>query len=357
MHTRQIAGLPQLPLVTIVMPVRNEASFIRRSIQAVLDQDYPPGKLEVIVVDGASEDGTAQIAGELRDKHPNIRLMSNLAGIVPTGLNLGICAARGEIIVRVDGHTIIARDYVLHCVRALSVSSADTVGGRMNAIGENPFGQAVALATSHPFGVGDSRFHYSTREEIVDTVYMGAWRMGIFSRIGLFDEELVRDQDDEFNYRLRAAGGTILLTPAIRSTYYTRGNPWSVARQYFQYGYWKVRVMQKHPGMMRLRQFAPPLFVLALVVSALLSSSNVVGPGPFVVLSAAYISTTLASTLAIRARQSAMRVRWLALVFPLIHLSYGAGFLSGMLAFVNRWRDREGKVPHFAIQSRMQIYD
>ncbi len=147
---------------------------------------------------------------------PSVMILDNPGQIVPTGLNTALLRAEGEIIVRVDGHTIIAPDYVRQCVASLQRIKADNVGGRMNAVGETPFGKTVALASSTPFGIGGWRFHYSAKEEWVDTVYMGAWPRRIFEKIGLFDEELVRDQDDEFNYRW-AKEASILLSPAIRS--------------------------------------------------------------------------------------------------------------------------------------------
>src|SRR5262249_447686 len=161
-----------------------------------------------------SDDGTRDAAEAMRARHPGLTVIDNPGRIVAAGLNAAIRRARGDVIVRVDGHTEIAPDYVRQCVEALERTRADNAGGRMKAVGEGVLGKAVALATSSPFGVGGARFHYSEREEWVDTVYLGAWRREVFERIGLFDEELVRDQDDEFNYRLRAAGGRVLLTPA-----------------------------------------------------------------------------------------------------------------------------------------------
>ena len=145
----------------------------------------------------------------------NIKIIDNPGLIVPTGFNAAIRAANGEILIRIDGHTTIAPDYVSQCVETLQRTGADNVGGRMNANGTTPFGRTVALSTSSPFGVGGARFHYSDQEEWVDTVYMGAWPSRVFEQIGGFDEELVRDQDDEFNYRLRENGGRILLNPKI----------------------------------------------------------------------------------------------------------------------------------------------
>jgi GT2 family glycosyltransferase len=214
----------------------------------------------------------------------------------------------------------------------------------MNAIGTAFFGIAVALATSTPFGIGGGRFHYSDEEEWVDTVYMGAWPRCVFDKIGLFDEELVRNQDDEFNYRLRAAGGKILLSPKIRSEYTVRSTPSALWRQYYQYGYWKVRVLQKQPMQMSLRQFAPPLFVLALMASACFALSTFLLPlAPLIPL--LYIMVNLLASVW-TASQRGWKYLWLLpVVFAILHLSYGTGFLVGLVKFWNRWGDNKGNVP------------
>jgi hypothetical protein len=240
----------------------------------------------------------------------------------------------------------------------------------MNAIGSNPFGKVVALATSTPFGIGGGRFHYSDQEEWVDTVYMGAWPRQVFERIGLFDEELVRDQDDEFNYRLRAAGGKILLSPKIKSEYTVRSSPSSLWRQYFQYGLWKVRVLQKHPRQMSLRQFVPPLLVLSLILSLLLF---LLSYSPFPIhyslfplfIPLLYLLANLSASLWIVVTKlfqplspishSPFPIHYylfLPLIFALLHLSYGSGFLLGLVKFAARWRDRHGQVPSFSPQLR-----
>src|SRR5690606_4682773 len=196
------------PFVSVIMPIRNEAAFIERSLGAVLAQDYPHTHLEVLVADGMSSDTTRLIIGDLAaGSDVPVTIVDNPGKIVPTGFNRALAQARGDIIVRVDGHTIVAPDYVTECVAALERSGADNVGGRMNAVSSSLLGEAIALATSSPFGVGGSRFHYSQEDEWVDTVYMGAWPRSVFERIGGFDEDMVRNQDDEFNYRLRSAGG------------------------------------------------------------------------------------------------------------------------------------------------------
>lgn len=328
--------------VSVIMPVRNEADFIEQSLGAVLTQDYPHELLEVIIADGQSVDGTPQEIARLADSHPDVPVVviENPGRIVPTGFNLALGRAHGEVIVRVDGHTIVAPDYVRQCVVALQSSGADNVGGRMEAVSHSRFGEAVSLATSTPFGVGGARFHYSEREEWVDTVYMGAWPRQIFERIGLFDEEQVRNQDDEFNYRLLERNGRILLSPNIRSCYYTRGTPRSLWRQYYQYGYWKVRVMQKHPGQMRPRQFAPPLFATTLLLALALAPFTVAGRWGLALTAGCYAGANVAAS-ALMARRADWRLLpLLTLTFATLHLSYGLGFLTGLAKFRNRWKDR-----------------
>jgi len=322
-----------LPPVTIIMPIRNEVAFIERSLGAVLAQDYPSELLEMLVVDGMSDDGTRDIVAHMIESHPRTRCLDNPKRIVPTAMNIGLEQSHGDLIVRVDGHTIIAPDYVRRCVDVLHESGADCVGGPMRAVGDNAFGEAVALATSHPFGVGSSRFHYATEPMEVDSVYMGAWPREVFERVGRFDEELVRNQDDEFSYRIRAAGGRIWLDPRIRSTYYARSTFRSLWRQYYQYGTWKVRVFQKVPGSAQIRHWAPPLFAL-YVVGGLLAAFLLLG------LRLAYLAGLLVYLLAslVVSMRIAARSRWrqvvrLPIAFAILHLSYGLGFWAGMARF------------------------
>jgi len=326
------------PLISVIMPVRNEAAFIRRSLGSVLAQDYPPNRFEVLVADGQSTDGTCDVVRSFMANRPNLRVVENPGRIVSAGFNAALREAKGEIIVRVDGHTEIAADYLSQCVAELQRTGAGNVGGRMIAVGTGPFGRAVAAVTGSPFGVGGSRFHYSELEEWVDTVYMGAWPCSVFDEVGLLDEELVRDQDDEFNYRLRAHGKRILLSPRIRSVYTTRSTPMSLWRQYFEYGYWKVRVTQMHPGQMRLRHFVPPAFVLALLVSSGLAASG--RAGWFLgALAAAYLVCSMVASLALSPKVGWTLMPAMPVAFAIIHVGYGAGFLYGLIRFLNRWRD------------------
>ncbi len=332
-------GTNTLPFVTVIMPIRNEADFIERSLGAILTQGYPHSRMEVLIADGMSTDATRAVIQELATRHPDVslKIIDNPGRIVPTGFNLALMERKGEIVVRVDGHTIIAPDYVRECVSALERTGADNAGGRMNAISKTTFGKAVALATSTPFGVGGARFHYSEAEEWVDTVYLGAWRSEVFNEIGGFDEEFMRNQDDEFNYRLRANNGKILLSPRIKSEYYPRSSPKALWRQYYQYGLYKVRVMQKHTLQMQPRHFAPVLLVTGLVSTGVLA---ILFPSTwflFAGLAGLYLVANLVASAITAFRSQLSDILILPLVFAILHFSYGSGFAVGLVRFANRW--------------------
>lgn len=336
-----------MPFVSIILPIRNEERHIEATLTAVIAQDYPSDRMEILIADGVSTDDTRAIISQIADRHSHIHLqiIDNPKKIVPTGINAALSRAQGEIIIRVDGHTTIAPNYVSECVDTLQRSCADNAGGKMHAVGENIFGETVAFATSSPFGVGGARFHYSNQEEWVDTVYMGAWPLNVFVRIGLFDEELVRDQDDEFNYRLRSHGGKILLNPNIKSTYTVRGTPRKLWSQYYQYGFWKVRVLQKHPRQMSVRQFVPPVFVSGFLAFLLIAFFWFPGRYLIAIIAGTYLLANLTFSLWIAYRKGWRHFIMLPLVFATLHISYGLGFLVGMLKFINRWGDKVGKAP------------
>jgi len=328
--------------VTVIMPIRNEGSFIDRSLGAVIEQDFPRERMQILVADGRSTDDTRARVQELGRRNPGLALeiVDNPGGIVPTGMNAALRRAKGEVVVRVDGHTIIERDYIQRCLDALSRTGADCVGGRMDAVADAALGRAVALATSSPFGVGGARFHYSPREEEVDTVYMGTWPRELFQRLGGFDEEMVRNQDDELSYRIRERGGRIMLDPSIRSRYYPRTTLRTLWRQYFQYGYWKVRVMQKHPLQMKLRHFAPGALVATLLLTALLSPFAAAARLAFAGVAGVYLLANLVASAWTARRADLASAPWLPVVFGALHLSYGAGFLTGLFRFAGRWGER-----------------
>ncbi len=262
-----------LPLVTIAMPVLNEAEFIEDCLFAIYQQDYPAELLEIIVADGMSTDGTRDMVrrhvdgyrpldsqGTPKSTTVCVTMVDNPKRIVSSAMNAAIEAASGDIIVRIDGHTIIEPDYVTQCVAALTRSKAAGVGGPMICIGKGFVAEAIALTTSSRFGIGNSTYRTSQyfKELAVETTHMGAYQKSVLVEVGLFNEYFVRHQDYELDYRIRQSGGTILLTPDIKSTYYVRGRLRKLWRQYFQYGFWKGRFLRTNLTSLKLRHLVPP---------------------------------------------------------------------------------------------------
>lgn len=318
-------------MVSVVIPMRNEEAYIAKCLRSIIEQDYPKDSMEVLVVDGLSDDCSREIVGELRAEYPFIRLLDNPHRIVPTAMNIGIKEAGGEIIIRVDGHCRLAPDYISQCVSYLKETGVACVGGVIESIGQTPMARAISLAMSSPFGVGDAYFRHAQqqKERYVDTLAFGAYKREVFNRIGLFDEELVRNQDYDLNYRLRKAGGRILLTPAIKSHYYTRSSLRKLWSQYFQYGFWKVQMLRKHPHSIRVRQLVAPSFVLVLLLSGALSAVNSFAARVFALVVVSYLSLSLVFSCFIAARKGWRYLPILPVIFACLHLSWGLGFLYG----------------------------
>lgn len=317
------------PLITVIIPMRNEARYIERCLDALAAQDYPAERFEVLVIDGMSTDTSPGLVERFLHAYPNFQIIKNPQRITPVAFNTGIRRARGEIIAIVSAHAVLAPDYLSRCVAALQETRADNVGGPMRAVSETYVGQAIAAATSSPFGVGGARFHYAETAQWVDTVYMGAYPRTVFERIGLFDEELVRNQDDEFNFRLTRAGGKIWLDPQIQSVYFSRGTLRGLWKQYYEYGFWKVRVIQKHGRPASVRHLVPALFVLALTGSLLLALATL-SPLWFLLIAVPYVlAAVAASVMAARGNWRALPL--LPVIFFVLHFAYGLGFLVGLV--------------------------
>jgi glycosyltransferase involved in cell wall biosynthesis len=323
-----------MPTVSLIIPCRNEKDYIEPCIRSLLVQDIPAGSFEIIVADGLSNDGTRDILVRLATECACLRLVENPGRIVATGLNTAIRVARGKIIVRIDVHTHYAPDYVSQCLAVLHETGADNVGGPWVARGTGYLGRAVAAAFQSPFAVGGARGHNPHHNGPVDTVYLGCWRREVFERIGFFDEELVRNQDDEFNLRLSRAGGLIWQSPRIKSWYQPRASLRALWRQYAQYGYWKVRVIQKHGWPASVRHLVPAAFVLSMLTLPLVA---LVWPGAWWLwgaLGGLYGACNLAASVATARRSDLTLGLVLPAVFACYHLGYGYGFLRGIGDFV-----------------------
>ena len=322
------------PLVSIVIPCRNEEDHIGTALNEILAQDPPRGGFEVIVADGMSNDGTREIVLQKALTDSRIRMIDNQVGFVSNGLNAAIREAKGSIIVRMDAHTSYATDYVYRCVEVMKETSAENVGGPWIACGKGKIGKAIAAAFQSPFSCGGARGHDANYSGPVDTVYLGCWRREIFDRIGWFDEELVRNQDDEFNLRIIRSGGKIWQSVKIRSWYYPRESLRYLFAQYVQYGYWKVRVIQKHrlPG--SLRHLIPAGFLLTLMLLPVLSLISPKALWIWFSLLGLYFIVNFSVSLLTASFTGLTLVRFLPCVFATFHFGYGWGFLRGLTDFI-----------------------
>ena len=323
-------GEQDVPLVSVVIPMRDEERFIGCCLESVLANDYPRDRLEVLVVDGISRDRSREVVEGYARQYSGIRIITNPQRIQAAAINRGIREARGEAIIRMDAHTTYLPDYIRQCVTLLRTAGAANVGGVQRAVGTGYVGSAIAVATTSPFGAGDARFRYSDREEWVDSVYLGAWYKQTLESVGGFNEDWVANEDYELNYRLRKTGGKILLSPKIRCHYEVRGSLSALARQYFRYGFWKVRTLVAHPDSLRWRHIVPPALLLALLASSGLLlvywPAGVVVPG-------LYLVASLAAAFGTAHRRGWRYFPLLPLVFGTLHVSNGAGFWAGVVRF------------------------
>jgi glycosyltransferase involved in cell wall biosynthesis len=303
-------------------------------VHSILQQEQVSGNLEILVADGCSTDGTREILKRLEAEDSRIHIIDNPAGIVSSGLNAAISVARGTVIMRMDAHTTYARDYIHQCVILLRETGVDNVGGPALTCAEGYVQRTIAAAYHSRFAVGGARFHDPQAEGYVDTVPYGCWRREIFERIGFFDEELVRNQDDEFNLRLTRAGGKIWQSPRIKSWYHTRGSLRDLFRQYRQYGYWKVRVIQKHKLPASFRHVVPGGFLLALMSLPAASFWWFPAIWGWLGLVVLYLACNFGASL-VTARKNGWRLLpLLPVVFAAYHFGYGLGFLRGVWDFV-----------------------
>jgi glycosyltransferase involved in cell wall biosynthesis len=318
--------------VSVIVPCRNEERYIGLCLDSILATTYPRDDLEVLVVDGRSDDRTREVVARYAERRPWIRLLDNPRRVVPAALNLGIRAATGEVVVRMDAHVLYPRDYISKLVEALASSGAENVGGRVVTVPADTSATArgIAAALSHPFGVGNSYFRIgAARPRWVDTVPFGCYRRDVFRRLGLFDEELVRNQDDEFNHRVIKSGGRVLLRPDVVAHYFARGSYRQLARMYYQYGYFKPLASRKVGRVMTLRQLVPPAFVLGMSGLALAAPLWSPAAAAAALVAALYASAALICAAKPALAHGARCALALAAAFPVIHVSYGFGFLRG----------------------------
>lgn len=329
-------------MITVISACRNEAPHIREFLDSLLAQEPTPEGCEIIVADGMSTDGTRMVVEEYARNRLEIRVIDNPGRFVSSGLNAAIRAARGRIIVRMDAHTIYAPDYVRRCVEVLEETGADNVGGAARTAPNGWIHRSIAAAYHSPLGCGGARFHDVGFEGWVDTVTYGCWRRETLEELGLFDEALIRNQDDELNHRLIQSGGRIWQSAKIVSWYTPRSSLSALFRQYFQYGFWKVAVIRKHkvparwthlvPGLFVAGQIALPLLaMLALILGA--ATLAMTAFGVFAMMNLAYLLAVLTSSIAAAKSNGWDLLPALPVTFAVLHFSYGLGFLWGVTTF------------------------
>jgi glycosyltransferase involved in cell wall biosynthesis len=323
-----------VPSISVIIPCRNEIDCIESCLRSILRQQPPSGGFEVIVADGMSKDGTREILSRLAEEDNRVRVVDNPGRFASSGLNAAIKVARGGIIIRMDAHTEYAADYICECVAVLEETGADNVGGPARTMAESYMQAAICAAYHSRFSVGGARFHNVGYEGYADTVPYGCWRREVFDRIGVFDEALVRNQDDEFNLRLIRAGGKVWQSPNIKSWYKPRGSLKDLFSQYMQYGYWKVRIIQKHGVPASVRHLIPGIFVFLLLVLSTLAPLSAVASYVWLCLVGFYSVANVFWSGVAAAGRSWKILPALPFVFCAYHIGYGYGFLRGIWDFV-----------------------
>ncbi len=330
----------EFPLVSVIIPCRNEEKFIGDCLNSIVKQDYPAEKLEVFVVDGMSEDRTRNIVQLFSAKHKNIRLLENQRKITPVALNIGIEESKGDYILRIDAHSFCQRDYVQKCLEYLEKSRADCVGGVLETLpsGKDFVAKAIAKVLSSPFGVGGSTFRTKRKAGYADTVPFGAYRREVFRKVGLFNEKLARNQDNELNKRITRKGGKIFITPEIKLNFYAPNTFRKFFRKQFQNGAWNIYTERIAPNSLRPRHFIPLFFVLGLLGSSVVAIFFPAGRVLFFLLIGIYFLINIIFSLKIAEKDGIEYLAILPLVFFTFHLSYGLGSLWGLTTVFVRFR-------------------
>lgn len=324
--------MTNLPVVSVIVPCRNERASIDMCIRSILAQDCV-GDLDLVVVDGMSDDGTRGILMAIAERDSRLRIVDNPSQTTPCAINTGIKAARGEYIAILGAHTQYAPNYLQTCLELLQEhEEVSCAGGPIISQGTGLFGQAVAAVMSHPVGVGNAKHRLPNYEGYAEGACYPVFRKEIFEKVGLFDESLIRNQDDEFNYRLARKGEKVFISPRARCTYFVRETPSQLFRQYFQYGFWRVAVLRKHRFPAAFRQIVPPAFLLLMVVLLLV---GLLLPNWWrltaIVLPAVYGTALLGAATGVAYTRGCV----VGLLFPvaavIMHIAYAAGFTWALL--------------------------
>ena len=324
--------------VSVVIPVYNEENYIEECIKSILEQDYPKEEMEVLFVDGKSEDRTPEILKEYQKQYPWIRILENEKRIIPSALNIGITEAEGEIIVRMDAHSEYANDYISKCVEILEKTEMDNVGGPQITKGKTKKQRSIAAAYSSPFAVGSGKHFHKDYEGVIDTVFLGTFHKSFAVEMGLYDENMPRNEDDEFNFRISQNGGKVYMSPEIKVIYYPRDSFGALAKQYFGYGKGKPSVNKKHKKLTNFKQLIPALFVLFVILGLIASVVTALAAHTFIpgiIYLALLVLYLLANFIfsftnkEVTGFSEKMGLFWTHIV---MHVSYGVGYIIGLFS-------------------------
>ncbi|GAP15208.1 glycosyltransferase [Longilinea arvoryzae] len=322
--------------VSIIIPCYNEQATIPLLLQALYDQTYPRARMEVVIADGLSTDRTREAIAQFQSDHPDlrVRLVSNPRRHIPAGLNVALAAATGEIVIRLDAHSVPALNYVERCVRDLESKFGDNVGGVWEIQpGAATFtARAISAAAAHPFGVGDALYRYGSKPGPVDTVPFGSFYRAYLANIGGYDETLLSNEDYELNTRIRLRGGRVFLDPDIHSVYFSRPTFSGLAKQYFRYGYWKLRMLKRYPATIRWRQALPPLFAASILILALAGLFLPLARWLLLFELGFYLLALIAGSVPVVRRKRDLRyIMGVPLAISVMHFSWGFGFLWSLI--------------------------
>jgi glycosyltransferase involved in cell wall biosynthesis len=315
---------PSSPLVTVLVPARNEAAFIGSCLDSITRQSHR--NLEILVVDGASKDDTRAVVNQRASSDPRIRLLDNPMQVIPFALNIGLREARGTWLVRVDAHSSVPETYVERIVAYLTAMEWGGVGGRKDGVGLTPAGRAIAAAMSSPFAVGNSTYHYGTKMQVVDHLPFGGYSTAMLRALGGWDERILTNEDFEMDFRIRESGRRLLFDPEIRIEWICRQSVKDLLHQYVRYGKGKSRVAALHPRSVAIRHTLPPLLLLWLAAAVALLPFR---PLLAAIAIAPYLAVVIAGTISVGRRLRMNEIVYLPLIFPAMHLGWGYGFLRG----------------------------
>lgn len=318
-------------LISFIIPCRNETVYIKDTINSILNQKDINKNFEIIIVDGLSDDGTREILSDLEKRDPRIIVIDNEKTITPVALNLGVKRAKGDFIFVLGAHAKVEEDYAINCLKIFEDhNDVSCAGGPIISQGNTSFGKAVAIAMSSPIGVGNAKHRFPEYEGYAEMACFPVFKKDVFNKIGYFDESLIRNQDDDFCFRLRLNGDKVYISPKVKSIYFVRDNLKSLFKQYYQYGFWRIELLAKHKLPIALRQQIPFIFfsaIILLIIIAIWENNFLIGTA----LPILYILSLIIYSLSVLISEKKLYALWLPIVIFTLHFSYAAGFAAGLI--------------------------